>query len=377
MSTHSLSPELALLTAICLSEKKPVVPQAPVDWDKLVRLARRNGVLALVADRFGASFPEGSASVAGEVTRDSVLQAMHNLMAMKKMLDVYRGLCGAGLRVFPMKGPLWGWMYYGNTGLRSFGDLDFFIDENDLRQGIGILRDHGFFLDGYRSFLLEKNRLTRAYVRTDYQLAFAPYESARNVQLIELQWRNTYPRFGNFYSYAELMDRPACYQVSGHTVRVPRPEYQLLMLTVHHGLVEQWGRIKYLSDLVLFLRKEAAALDWDFVWAESSAKGLDRVLLAGLYLVSAFTGDLPVRMPYAFEEIADYPFEAAYRSWEEEASRGLTKSGKILRYNLRHRKGLANRWALLKGHLLYLTEWRLLWHKARWYSRKRDGARPD
>ncbi len=366
MTDLNISPELSLLLSACLAEKPAPPPVAAVDWEVFIQLSRQNGVLALVADRLGDLAP---GEIARRITNEAVLQAMHNLMAMRRMLEVKKCLSEAGVRAFPMKGPLWGWLYYNNTGLRSFGDLDFFIETGDLVKGVDALKTLGFRIDDYRTYLLSGHNLFEAYVRTDYQLALTP-EKEGDVKLIELQWRNTYPRFGRFYTYTELMDRPSAYLINGEEVLIPRREYQFLMIIIHHGLIEQWARLKYLADLVFFLRKESADLDWDFIWSESQKKGLRKMLLLGLYLAERFSGQSYTHAPVSFETLKGYPFSALLKAWEEGESKSTTKSARIFSYSFRYKQGLRHKAALLSAHFSYLTEWKLLWHKARWYSRK-------
>lgn len=368
MAIEGASPELSRLITMCFGEENTTQAAEPINWDYFLHLSRFNGIQALIADRLG-QFPDIPLHVASEIKQNSVWQSMHNLMAMRKMLDVYRCLHDAGIGVFPMKGPLWGWLYYGNSGLRSFGDLDFFIDEKQLIRGTEALKKIGFSLDGYRDYLLSEKKLTEAYVRTDYQLAFSP-GSVDDVKLLELQWRNTYPRFGRFFSYNELMDQPLDYTIHGDKVRVPRPEYQFLMLAIHHGLVEQWGRLKYMLDLVFFLRKHAGDLDWDFVWSAASDKGIKKIILLGLYLAKEIAPTLQIPSNISFQSIKDYPLKSVYYTWEHEIPKSLTKSMRILHYNIKYREGWVNKISLLKGHFRYLAEWKLLWYKARWYNRK-------
>lgn len=364
-----LSEELSLLIEICFTEAEQISPATPVNWKRLYELSIQHGVMALLChnvSRLTSAPPE----FISNLKFNGRSLAMFNLKASQRLLEVYQALQQAGVPSFPMKGPFWAEFFYGNAGLRSFGDLDFFIDDRHFDTAVRAMENLGFELDPYRKYLIHKNGQSTAYIRSDYQLALLTNYPDHEIQLIELQWRNAYPRFGAFFSYDDLMKQPLQVEFAGTMIAAPSLECQLVVMAIHHGSVEQWDRLKYLADLIFFLRKFGRKINWDEARKRAEKMGLLEILKDGLTLAVGIAKDLRIPGEFLQKDRPNTHWNVLIDIWENGRPKSMTKSWQIFSYNLRNRDSFQHKANLVTRHAAYLLEWPLLWHKYRWYFGK-------
>jgi hypothetical protein len=263
-------------------------------------------------------------------------------------------------------------MLYENPGLREFGDIDFFLQKEQIKEGLQVMAKHGFQPDRYRQYLLEKEEVAKLYFNTDYQLPLTPVED-NMLQSLEVQWNTTYPRYHYSFSWEELTKNIIPFKVLEDSLLVPSIENQLLMMIIHHAGVEQWDKLKFMADFVRLLRKFSGQMDWEYVIKKSKEKGFYKLFLESLGLVYVFTGEDYLK--FCEDHLEEkYPSEKFLQNvlihWENKRSRPVTKSWQIFYFNMIYRDRLSDKLAILFSHLAYLLEWRLIIPKARWYQRK-------
>lgn len=357
------SPELSFLLATSMGAEQ--FPDEEINWDRLYSLAEWHRIRPLLSKGIierGIVAPVDWLNRMKGFRRD---QSMYSLLLFEKTIKIYSHLSGFGIDVFPMKGTIWASLYYGDPGMREFGDIDFFLKKEQLTTAVDAMRKLDFIPDAYRTFLLKTNQSVKAYRDTDYQLPLAPVEDPDG-ELVELQWSVSYPRFAYSFSYEEIMKNSVEHYLMGVSVHLPRPEHQLILMIIHHGGIEQWDKLKYVADLLFFLKKHAADLDWEYVERLSKKKGIYKLLSTGLTLVR--TINLSIKFPDDFcSKPEELPLETIYQHWEKGREVQLTKSVQILNYNLKYRDRPIDQLKILAGHLMYLSSFRLLASKVRWY----------
>jgi hypothetical protein len=268
-----------------------------------------------------------------------------------------------------MKGALWAWMLYENPGLRAFGDVDFFLKKEQIKEGLKVMSRHGFEPDRYRKYLLNEDKVAGLYFDTDYQLPLTPVGN-NMLQSLEVQWNTTYPRYHYSFSWEELMNDTFSFEISGDLLQVPSVENQLLMMIIHHAGVEQWDKLKFMGDLVRILRKFSAGMNWNYISDTTRKKGFYKLLLESLGLVYVFTGENYLHFCGDNLEMK-YPSKKFLNKvlihWENKRDRPVTKSWQIFYFNMIYRDRLSDKLSILFSHLAYLFEWKLILTKARWY----------
>jgi hypothetical protein len=375
---NRFSEELSLLVRAALrgDEKLPLLANKKqhIDQKVLLSLSKWHQVRSLLNDYLDENDGSFDPSHLSELRTFGVQGAVYNMVFLKKSVDLACALQENGVDSFLMKGVLWAQMLYDKTGLREFGDIDFFIKQEDIGRALEIFQLEGYQTDDYRRFLLSDEYVSNLYFASDYQLPLVPFETAEVVRSLEIQWKASYPRFGYTFDWNQLMNKRMPFQLLGLEIEVPAVENQLLMMIVHHAGVEQWDKLKYLADFVRLLRKFSASLDWPYVTQVARAQGFYKLLLQSLGLVRVVTGEDYSR--YVGEDLLEsYPSEKFKREtfghWERLRAKPMTKSWRIFYFNMLYRDNLRTKLRILAGHAGYWIGWRLLVPKAKWYFNKK------
>ncbi|WP_159470694.1 nucleotidyltransferase family protein [Dyadobacter sp. 3J3] len=377
MSDLLLSAKLSFLIKSSLNSQvaKSLAKESDTDpdWEELIELSQYHQVSALLYNYFDLNKnKEIPADLLENQKQQSTEHAVYNMLFLKKSVELNSALAADGVNAFLMKGALWAWMLYENPGFREFGDIDFFMPENQIKDGLKVMAKNGFEPDHYRKYLLEKDSVARLYFNTDYQLPLTPVGSSM-LKSLEVQWNTTYPRYHYSFKWEELTDRMMSFNILNDTLMVPNIENQLLMMLVHHAGVEQWDKLKFMADFVRLLRKFSSHLDWSYVIRVTKYKGFYKLLLESLGLVYVFTGENYLH--FCGDNLErKYPTQrflnAVLIHWENKREKPVTKSWQIFYFNMIYRDRLSDKLAILFSHLAYLLEWRLIIPKARWYRRQ-------
>ncbi|MCF2502938.1 nucleotidyltransferase family protein [Dyadobacter sp. CY107] len=378
MPDLKVSPELAMLIEAALggkSKSPSALNQKEINSARTTRLANWHQVRPLLLDYLQNS--EGQIEISAKhlagLKEFAMGQAVTNMAFLGISVKLYKQLIDDNVKAFLMKGALWAWLLYEKPNQREFGDIDFFVAQSDIDKSLITLKRNGFVPDAYRNYLFDKDALRSSYLDTDYQLPLEPI-SDHTLQSLEIQWRPSYPRYCYDLTWEELSQNMISVSMAGSSVQIPGMENQLLMMVIHHGGVEQWDKLKYMADFVRLLRKHSNTMDWAHIQDVSTRKGFNRLLNESLGMVRLLTGEgfASNDSSNASTLPSDNFSNAILQHWENERPALKSKSWRIFLYNMRHRDSLAVKFSILLAHLRYLTNFRLLWHKALWYKNHRS-----
>lgn len=254
------------------------------DWDKVIDLAVRHGLSALLYTNLQFACPQAVPERArGALRERSRALAAANVILSAKLLRLIAAFETAGIATIAFKGPALAEALYGNVGLREFHDLDLLVHERDLAAAWDLLLTHG-----YVPPIPWEGGHTQQLRRYDCECQFLSRDGNHGV---DLHWHIA-PRHFRFGVAAEtLWLDTAPVRVAGGMVRTFGPESLLLVLAVttakHH-----WDRLNCICDIAELIRQHAA-LDWDSVWRNARACGIARILDVTLRLAHVLM-DAPV-----------------------------------------------------------------------------------
>lgn len=377
MNNIKVSPELLVLINASLrrdSDLPLVSDKKELNWELIIKLARWHQIRPLLFDYLeknkNLEVPEKYTRILKECT---VSQAVTNMSFLKSSLDLYEQLHDSHIRSFLMKGALWAWMLYEKPGSREFGDVDYFIEKESIKESLGILARNGFEPDAYRTYLMEKKKVADLYLKTDYQLPLQPVRD-HALQSLEIQWNSSYPRYCYTFTWQELTSGMIDFPLLKSSIKIPCIENQLLMMIIHHGGIEQWDKLKYAADFERILRKHAVTMDWDYIITVTKSKGFYYLMMESLGLITKLTGENYLKYSPA-DDSRIYPdnkfLDDIIRHWENERPVRKSKSWRIFKYNIKYRDRWEDKINIIFAHLSYLTQWQLIWHKLVWYNRRR------
>jgi hypothetical protein len=267
------------------TEKVRSILRNGTDWEYLLRVAARHGVMALIYRNLQAACPDTVPEAAMAQFRKYFLaNAGRNIFRTEKLREILHAFKANGVRAIPYKGPVLAESVYGDTSLRAFDDLDILVRREDVHKAKELLISTGYI----PSPQLDEGQISE-YVKVYNELLFTGYEGR---VLVELQWEIVPDHFVfpldslDIWSHANDGNgkKPGSFYLP--------PEEMLLMLCVH-GVKDSWEKLIWICDIAELLRRRQD-LDWDKVlWLATATGGL-RMLFLGLLLA----GDLfDARLP--------------------------------------------------------------------------------
>jgi hypothetical protein len=255
--------------------------QNRLDWDCLLRLARRHGVVTLLhrnlchADQ--SNVPPSALDNLKQYVQDN---ARRNLLLTSKLLQVISQFDQHHIPVIPFKGPVLAMELYGDVSLREFVDLDVLVHEDDVPEASQVLKTLGYRL---ADALGDKEAHDQAHDL--YNHYFTAEDGAC---AIELHWRLAKPHFGHLsgtFSFWEDCEETRFFNT---IMRRPQSENTFMYLCAH-GARHRWTRLVWLVDLAEFMRVHPA-MDWQRILDQSARQRSTRVLLMGLNLIHEVFG---------------------------------------------------------------------------------------
>jgi hypothetical protein len=203
-----------------------------------------------------------------------------NLMLAQELAALMERCAAAGLRVMPLKGPVWAQALHGTIGHRQFSDLDLLVDEAEVEatmvalQGCGIAMAHA--------------RPPRIW--GEYALA-----SADNVVKIDLHWRLAPTSIHLPLAFGRLWNDRRSVRCVGAELPLPAAEDLLLILCFYATKELWWVSLSYLVDLARLIASEAA-IDWATVLRRAREMRAQDLTLLALSLTSELL-DVPIPLP--------------------------------------------------------------------------------
>jgi Uncharacterised nucleotidyltransferase len=249
----------------------------PLDWEFLLRQAHANAVLPLLRRGIHAHFEEDVPAAALDTLRVACEGTQRrNLALTAELLDVMRRLEEKGIAVLPFKGPVLAEGAYGNISLRTFGDLDLLLREEQLP-----LAQETLTKEGYRPEYTFTPGQERAFRRLECAVRLR--HPGRNV-VVELHWALTERYLSIRLPVERFWESAQPAIVAGRAVRTFGPEDLLLYLCVH-GSKHQWGRLEWICCIAELMVAQPD-LNWSEVQARSREFGVQRLLHLALILAS-------------------------------------------------------------------------------------------
>jgi Uncharacterised nucleotidyltransferase len=243
-----------------------------VSWPALFTLAEEHGVIALLAanlPRFEESLvPQAAAQKIRDAHRGQALSALKMTAELFRLIELFRA---ARLDVMVVKGPTLAVRAYGDSGARTYGDLDFLIRHKDISRATEVMDAAGYHSD-VSTQAINAGKIPGQYlfVRTASPL------------LVELHTERTMRYFPRGLPLEDFFSRRQDVLVDGHNIPALSNEDELLLISIH-GAKHLWERLNLIADVAALIARQPN-LDWDSTFKTSRNIGADRMLHTGLLL---------------------------------------------------------------------------------------------
>ena len=244
------------------------VTQHPPDWNRLFQLATRHRLTPFLYRtlRNLSVVPEPFLT---NLQQDCRIIATDNLLKLHQYHLVSTLLTENGIDHLSLKGIRLAQRSYPDSSLRSSGDMDVLVSEEDVSKTVQLLQAHDYQLNPQHEVHWQQARQT---IFTDlYEVSLTkPFFNGSHFDL-DLHWQIV--GFNKHYASFDL-----AYVRSEPTFTTER---EVVLLVLHHGVTNIWQQLYYINDLYFLLTEKP--LDWPSLMQEFRKFGLEGVFLAGLY----------------------------------------------------------------------------------------------
>jgi hypothetical protein len=265
-----------------------LLAQGP-DWDKLLALANRHGVMPLLYHSISQSCPQAVPQEWLARLRLKYMQnAARNLRMTLELLRILDVLKEAGIRALPLKGPVLAETVYGDIALRQFTDLDVLVAPDDLQKAL-----HVMAAQGYRCLedLSERKRASFLGMMHHYHLSHE-----KSATTVELHWKSSPSIYSLQMDTAAMLRRAEKGEVLGREIMILSREDELMLLCLH-GVKHTWKKLSWICDLAGFTA--ADRVEWTRSLEAAREERMEKVILLGASLAEDVLG---IKIP---EEISE------------------------------------------------------------------------
>lgn len=253
------------------------IVQGGLDWDYLLKSARRNGLTQLLYRHLADTCPEAlPEETLAELHNRFHATAVRNLFLTGELVRLKSLFDAMGTPMLAYKGPILAATLYGKLAHREFGDLDLLVRKDDMPAVKDLLLTEGYkpycpLVKQHESFHLKNNNEYR-FTRADTGIS------------VDVHWHIA-PSYFHFPLKTEsLMERSVCIEMGGTQVPTLSDE-DLLLVLCHHGVFHIWERLEWVAGVAEMLR-DPRKLDWDRVLARARELHCERALSIGLSLAT-------------------------------------------------------------------------------------------
>ena len=245
-----------------------------IDWEKLLEVGQRHGVLQLLYHHLS--------SIASEVIPEPILKKMEdryqetsrrNAFLATSLVELMDSFGKSQIKALSFKGPVLAVSTYGDMALRRFYDLDILVDRRDFTRATNVLESLGYNLKEQLSF--ESSYVNRDRVDIDLHHGFMG------------------PQLPFQPTFEDLWHRHESVCLCGRAIPSLSLEDMVLFLCAQIArdscVGANWLRLGKICDLAEFV-KVNPDIDWYKVTQRAHAQQSERLIFFGVLLTSDLMG---------------------------------------------------------------------------------------
>jgi hypothetical protein len=276
------------LVAFLSGRAVPVEGFDASDWDRVIELARRNGVAPVLSSCWKAIGTVPPPAVSDRVRSIRLASAERNIRLFHELETIFSAFKAAGITVIPLKGAWLAESVYADIAQRSMGDVDLWVKRDDLDAARRVMGSLGY---SSRSKADRPQELQDALTgETQLFKAGAP--------MVELHW-NVFP--GEWLRHTARIDEQAVRErtlsYKGEAVRQLSPEDAVLHLCVHLAVSHQMSATGLRTLLDLDRARQRWSIDWEAVARRACEWRVSHAIWLVLQMLEEGFGDPEGRLP--------------------------------------------------------------------------------
>jgi len=290
---HAISPEqnremVCWIRTILTGETSLLERLTPDDWARFIAFAQKHGIAPVLYHAIKDSPPGSLSEHSLHELRNIYLGSAHrNIILYDELGKILRSLKAADVPVIVLKGACLAEAVYGNIALRSMGDVDLLVKNEDMLKTVQVLGALGYSA-GY-DFQVENEGPVDQHL---------PSMQGPKKLSIEVHW--TIFAFTHFDAPDEkeivkIWERAQPLVVEGTPCLMLAPEDLLLHLCVHISRQHLFHmRLRGFWDLRKVVEYYGNSINWDVIQQRACHWRVDRAVRLTIFLAGQWVGlELP------------------------------------------------------------------------------------
>jgi hypothetical protein len=256
------------------------------EWELLVRLAEWHGVAPLLLRRLQSLVPTPAipAGAATQLRDCHQRTAMRNMVRLRELARLLRGLGCRGIDVVVLKGAYLANAVYSDLALRDMKDVDVLVRRRDIAAAYGVLLESGYGAGGITDLKAD----VEAECARHHHL---PPVTMPNAGPVEVHWNIAPPGVPVAIDMDGIWERASDTRIAGARALAMAPDDLLLHLSVHAALQHRFRmRLRHLCDIAVTLTRFRDRIDWDRLVAVANASGASRFVYCTLRVAESVLG---------------------------------------------------------------------------------------
>lgn len=263
-----------------LKDKIRSLLERDLDWKYLTNLASRNSLKPLLYWQLNFICP----NVVPEIIMTDLRShfdsnTKKNLKMLGELLNILNLFDSNEINSIPYKGPILAILAYNNLSLREFGDLDLFVNINDVFAARKILIDKG-----YRKTMNLTKMQEQAYLKFQREFLFV------NGIHVEIKWKLISPLFSVKNPSRSLLspNTKKSFEISNSKFETISNEELIVLLSVHNAS-HYWSSLSLICDIFEVIQSDES-IKWSQVLQIAEKDGFKRILSINLVLINELMG---------------------------------------------------------------------------------------
>ena len=258
------------------------------DWARLLALAEAHGVSghleAGLRDLDENLVPPEIRQALVDRRRAQIFLTMRLTAELFRILEIFTA---EGISALAIKGPVLAVRAYADSAMRSYGDVDLLVRQQDIRRATELMCAAGFVPEVPLS-AIDAGKIPGQYL----------FSKPDSKLVVELHSDYTLRYFPRRLPLEEFFGRQIRVKLDASEVPAPSVEDELVLICIH-GAKHFWERLMWIADVAGLLTRQTG-IDWERVADSAKAVGAERMLYTGIRLASDL---LRARLPGKIQAI--------------------------------------------------------------------------
>ena len=258
------------------------------EWESFIAFARKSGVAQVLFTYLKLQNISPPPAAAGTIRNIHLASVTRNMKLFHELEKILLAFQTAGIAAVPLKGAWLAETVYSNIALRGMGDVDLWVQRNQLDDASKIMVSLGYS---------SRSKADRPQALQD-AMGGETQLFKTGAPMVELHW-NVFP--GEWLRHTARIDEQAIWQRTlphqGENVRQLSPEDAIIHICVHFAVNHQMSMPGLRTLLDLDCGRQRLNIDWGTVAERARAWRVSTATWLVLRMLSELFGDPEKKLP--------------------------------------------------------------------------------